>query len=151
MIDLPKTNEKEIKSILEKNNIKIVDNKDTSGGIQIKHESDDTFDIYIKVDTDNDSIRIYGISPVFLLKKKNDIGNDEIMGAINMMNIGGNVLKYSSISNIALTFEYGIPLHGEISETHLIQLVNFIMEEASFIDGIFDQFLEVTRKIKKAD
>jgi len=57
MIDLPKTNEKEIKSILEKNNIKIVDNKDTSGGIQIKHESDDTFDIYIKVDTDNDSIR----------------------------------------------------------------------------------------------
>lgn len=151
MIDLSITNEKEIKSILEKHNIKTIDNENSSDGIQIKNESENEFDIYIKIDENHNSLRIYGITPTFLMKRKNDIDKDEIMNVINMMNIGGNVLKYASISNIVLTFEYGIPRYGEISETHLIHLVNFILEEISLIDGIFDQFLELTRKMKKAD
>ncbi|EOV8865593.1 hypothetical protein ACNY6I_004331 [Cronobacter sakazakii] len=151
MINLDNLKIEEIKKLLTENNIEILDGNSDPEEIEIKNIYDDenNFSIYIKADTEHNSLRIYGMSPHLILRRKNNLSDNERLEVVNMMNIGSSVIKYSIIAKSTLTFEYGIPLSGQISNEHLLHVIDFVLDEVAVLGGIFDQFLKVVRKLKK--
>ncbi|NUW57716.1 hypothetical protein HUZ95_21135 [Cronobacter turicensis] len=151
MINLDNLKIEEIKKLLTENNIEILDGNSDPEEIEIKNKYDDenNFSIYIKADTEHNSLRIYGMSPHLILRRKNNLSDNERLEVVNMMNIGSSVIKYSIIAKSTLTFEYGIPLSGQISNEHLLHVIDFVLDEVAVLGGIFDQFLKVVRKLKK--
>lgn len=117
MINLDNLKIEEIKNLLAEKNIEILDGNSDSGEIEINNEYDaeKNFSIYIKVDEEHNSLRIYGMSPLLISRRKNNLSDNEKIEVVNMMNIGSSVIKYSIIAKSTLTFEYGIPLFGQIS------------------------------------
>lgn len=151
MIKLSTLNDKTLERVLAKNNISISRDADSDEEYEIKHELEENFSTYIKIDKGNEVLRIYGIDHNLLRERRPALKNNDLLEVVNMVNIGSNVIKYSSISNIAIAFEYGIPLIGEISEDHLIKMIAFINDEVAVLGEIFDEFHKLTRKIKKMD
>lgn len=149
MVNLDTIKIKEIKKILAKNNIETTGEETDPNELQIKNDNEDDFSIYIKIDKENNSLRIHGISHSILSSRRKSFEGNELLEAINMMNIGSNITKYSSVSGVILAFEYGMFLSGDLSEDHLIKTVNFIIDEVGVLGGIFDEFLKIVRKLKK--
>lgn len=151
MINLDSLKIEEIKKLLAENNIEIIDGNSDPEEIEIKNKYDDeeNFSIYIKADAEHNSLRIYGMSLFLISCKKNNLSDNEKIEVVNMMNIGSSVIKYSVIANSTLSFEYGIPLSGQISNEHLLHVIDFVLNEVAVLGGIFDQFLKIVRKLKK--
>lgn len=150
MIELETITKEDIKNILLSKNISIVlEQNENDDEIEIQHEDENVYSIYVKVDVSHNSLRIYGITDKIIRERKNKLDGNELLEVINMINLGSNVVKYSTISGLTVTFEYGIPLIGKISEDHLIHTINFVMNEVSLLGGIFDHFLKLARKINK--
>ncbi|HDU4073989.1 TPA: hypothetical protein RFN21_003933 [Klebsiella aerogenes] len=150
MIELETITKEDIKNILLSKNISIVlEQNENDDEIEIQHEDENVYSIYVKVDVSHNSLRIYGITDKIIRERKNKLDGNELLEVINMINLGSNVVKYSTISGLTVTFEYGIPLIGKISEDHLIHTINFVMNEVSLLGEIFDHFLKLARKINK--
>lgn len=151
MIELETVTKEDIQSILLRNDIGIVleQNESDDDEIEIQHEDENDYSIYVKLDASHNSLRIYGITDKIIRERKNKLDGNELLEVINMINLGSNVVKYSTISGMTMTFEYGIPRIGKISEEHLIHVINFVMNEVSLLGGIFDHFLKLVRKINK--
>lgn len=153
MINLETLNTKKITDILEDNKIEYIiedekkDEEDVE--IQIKHNNEDDYSLYVKMDHGNNTLRLYGITYNILKDRRESLIGDELHEVINMINIGSNVIKYSTISRLALTFEYGIPLFGEISEDHFVHALEFIINEVTVLGSIFDEFHKIVKKMKK--
>ncbi|EIY5938839.1 hypothetical protein MM798_004720 [Escherichia coli] len=153
MINLETLNTKKITDILKENKIEYIiedeqkDEQDVE--IQIKHNSEDDYSLYVKMDHGNNTLRLYGINHNILRERRKNLEGDELHEVINMINIGSNVIKYSTISHIALTFEYGIPLFGKISEDHFVHALEFIIDEVAVLGNIFDEFHKIVKEMKK--
>ncbi|HGU6358695.1 TPA: hypothetical protein ACNAEZ_000864 [Citrobacter farmeri] len=153
MIELETVTKEEIQNILVTNNISIVlddDNDDDNNDeIEIQHEDESGYSIYVKIDAYHNSLRIYGIADKIIRERRSKLKGNELLEVVNMINLGSNAVKYSTISGLTMTFEYGIPLVGKISEEHLVHTINFVIDEVSLLGGIFDHFLKLVRKINK--
>jgi len=151
MINLNNLKIEEIKNLLAENNIEILDGNSDPEEIEInnKYDTEKNFSIYVKADEEHNSLRIYGMSPLLISRRKNNLSDNEKIEVVNMMNIGSSVIKYSIIAKSTLTFEYGIPLSGQISNEHFLYVIDFVLDEVALLGGIFDHFLKVVRELKK--
>jgi len=115
------------------------------GGINEKE-----FDLYITLDKEKDSLRIYGMY-VLSSDEIKDATKEQTMNAINFMNIGSNTTKYALVGKTFLTFEYGMLLFGSISSEYLMKTIDAIMDDISTLDVVFGKVFQIanSKKTKK--
>jgi len=128
-IKLSELSKETITSLLNENDFKFEVQSDGD----FKLENDER--IYIRLDKDKDSLRMYGwITFEDGVLNKNGRANS----VVNFLNLGSNTLKYATLKDDDLFFEYGVPLVGDVSETFLINLLNHVIVVANNLKGVYE-------------
>jgi len=98
------------------------------------------YHFYIKIDKKHDALRFFG------WMKPEEYNGDELTKAINMLNTGSNTVKYSSIINDEVFFEYGILLSGKIDSSHFLKTLEHIKEKASVLTLLINIIIKNQKK-----
>ncbi|WP_182409948.1 hypothetical protein [Klebsiella michiganensis] len=118
-----------IATLLTENDFKFV----IQGDGDIKVENDER--LYIKLDKDKASLRIYGwVTFDDGVMNKGGRANS----VVNFLNLGSNTVRYATLKEDDLFFEYGIPLVGDVSESFFVNLLNHIVTVSNNLKGVYE-------------